>query len=97
METHECGQGGTLAVICNKIEEIRKDIEDIKADQKEYLAKCQSADIDRAKYPTPAIVNKEIAKIDRHDTYFKLIWVALGCAWALLLVISSVVFHKLFS
>jgi hypothetical protein len=96
MDDHACGQGQTLAVICQKIEEIRNDIEDIKQDQKEYLTKCQAADISRAKYPTPDVVNKEIASIVRHETYFKIIWVGLGCAWGLLLLVAGVVINKLF-
>lgn len=95
MDEHICGQGGTLGIICTKIEEIQKDLVEIKSDQKVYLSNSQKADIDRAKYPPPELVGKKVSQLDRHETYFKIIWVLLGCAWGLLLVVAAVVLPKL--
>lgn len=93
---HNCGQGETLGIICTKIAQIQSDILEIKDSQKEYLEKAQQADVDRAKYPTPDVVNKQIAKIGQHDTYFKIIWAGLGCAWGVLLVLTGIIVQKLF-
>jgi len=70
---HTCGQGETLGVICTKIDQIQQDLLEIKSDQKEYLRTCQQADVDRAKYPTPEVVNKALAKLNSHDLFFKII------------------------
>jgi len=74
---HTCGQGVTLAKICEQLERIKKDIEEIKENQKEYLNKQQDSEIERAKYPEPEVVNRYFQKVDAHDVYFGLIGVAL--------------------
>ena len=96
-EQHPCKQGPTLAVICEKLEGIEKNIEEIKTDQKAITTAVTEAALVRAQYPSPTFVNKAIAKLDRHDLYFKIMWVALGCAWAVLLIFVSIQLHNVFA
>lgn len=90
-ENHNCSQGVTLAKICEQLERIKKDIEEIKDVQKVYLEKQQDAEIDRAKYPRPEVVNRYFQKVDVHDVYFGL----MGIALVLLIGFASGFFQKL--
>lgn len=92
-DNHNCSQGVTLAKICEQLERIKRDIEEIKEDQKEYLEKQQLAEVDRAKYPRPEVVNRYFQKVDVHDVYFGLIGIAL----LLIIGFASGVVQKLFS
>jgi hypothetical protein len=92
---HPCKQGPTLAVICEQLNGIEKSVEEIKTDQKALATAVTQAALNSAQYPSPQFVNKSIAKLDRHDLYFKVIWVALGCAWAVLLIVVSIMLNKL--
>lgn len=85
IDLHECAQEKVLTTICVKLENIEKDILDIKQGQMIFMQGLREREIKAAKYPEPDFVNKSIAKIDRHELYFKIIWVVLGFAWVALL------------
>ena len=100
---HECSQSTTLATICEKLEGIVRDIKEIKENQKEYMSEqregrdqMNQADIDRAKYPSPEVVNGYIKKVDAHDIYFGIIAVAIGAMLTLMIGLATGALQKIF-
>lgn len=84
---HQCTQEKVLATMCEQLKNIECDIADIKQGQMMFMAGLREREVNAAKYPEPDFVNKSIAKIDRHDTYFKIIGVVIAAAWGLLLFV----------
>jgi hypothetical protein len=82
---HNCTQERVLATMCEQLKNIENDIRDIKDGQAMFVLGLNAAQINSAKYPPPEAVNKQFAKVDRHDTYFQIIGAAVLAAWALLL------------
>jgi hypothetical protein len=75
---HNCTQGATMAMICEKLENLEKTIADIKSDQKEQLEKLESIQLSLAARPDAKLLQKTIAKVNAHDIYFGLMGIALG-------------------
>ena len=86
MEEHECGQKTTLATICVKLENIESDVKEIKESQKMFESHVSNLVLDLAARPPSEVIKSSILKVDRHEIYFKIIWVALGGAWSILLI-----------
>ena len=89
-----------MSVICSKLENLEKVISEMKETQKEdmieirftqiaFMEKIEKITLNSAKYPTPDGVADSIRKIERHDTFFSIIWVALAAAWALLIFLAD--------
>jgi len=87
---HVCSQEGVLATMSNQLKNIESDIADIKQGQRVFMQSLSDSQTNSAKYPSPDFVNKSIAKLDRHELFFKIIWIALGGAWSVLLVILGI-------
>jgi len=87
---HVCSQEGVLATMSNQLKNIESDIADIKQGQMKFMVGLREREVNAAKYPDPEFVNKSIAKLDRHELFFKIIWIALGGAWSVLLVILGI-------
>ena len=96
MNDHTCSQEGTLAKMATQLTNIEEDVSEIKRGQAEILSTITAASIRSAKYPDPELVSKKLTMLERHELYFKIISVALGCAWAVLLLILGVLFQKFF-
>lgn len=88
---HQCSQEGTLATICTKLENIEKDVCEIKTSQKVFIESLTSHEIRTAQYPTPEATAEVIKTVSRHETWFQIIWIALGGAWAILLIVLAAV------
>jgi len=84
-EKHTCTQERVLATMCEQLKNIVIDIRDIKDGQKLFMMGLNSAQLNSAKYPTPEFVNKAVAKLDKHETYFKIIGASMIAAWGLIL------------
>lgn len=82
---HPCNQEATLATICEKLVNIEEDIREIKDSHRVFMDSLTSSMTNSAKYPSPDFVNKAVAKLDRHDLYFKIIWVVGSFGWVILL------------
>lgn len=100
---HECSQGSTLATICEKLEGIVRDIKEIKENQKTYINEqkeqretLNQADIDRAKYPSPEVVNGYIKRVDAHDIYFGIMAVAICALITLMIGLATGALQKIF-
>ena len=91
---HVCSQEGVLATMSNQLKNIESDIADIKQGQMMFMVGLREREVNAAKYPDPEFVNKSIAKIDRHDTYFKIIGAALLAAWGFLLFLFDKIWVK---
>jgi hypothetical protein len=65
---------------------IESDIREIKDGQKLFMECMRNHENNIARYPTPEEVQEADRKLRLHETYFKIIWVALGGAWSILLI-----------
>jgi tetrahydromethanopterin S-methyltransferase subunit B len=86
---HNCAQGATLAVICEKLERIERSIAKIETNQDEYMKRINDISVADAKYPSPEDVSTMIRTLERHNTYFTIFGAALVSAWGLILLIAS--------
>jgi hypothetical protein len=86
---HECGQKTTLATICVKLENIEADIKEIKDGQLSFMTGLNEHRTSIARYPSADEVQEADRKLRLHETYFKIIWVALTVAWAALLFVLN--------
>ena len=86
---HNCAQGATLAVICEKLERIEQSIKKMENTQEEYMTKLNNIMVTGAKYPSPTEVSTMIRTLERHNTYFTIFGAALVSAWGLILLIAN--------
>ena len=86
---HNCNQGVTLAVICEKLERIEHNLAKMESKQDEYMKLVNEMAITNAKYPTPSQLDIMVRTLERHNTYFTIFGAALVSAWALLIMILS--------
>jgi len=91
---HDCSQEAVLATINERLKNIESDIADIKQGQMMFMVGLREREVHSAKYPDPEFVNKSIAKIDRHDTYFKIIGAAILAAWGFLVFLADKIWVK---
>ena len=89
-DKHPCTQERVLATMCEQLKNIEADIKEIRDGQRVFMQSLSDSQTNSAKYPSPDFVNKSIAKLDRHELFFKIIWIALGGAWSVLLVILGI-------
>lgn len=82
-----------MNTICIKLENIELDIKEIKDFQAIFMQRMEGIAINSAKYPSPEFVNKTVAKIDKHDTYFTFLGTGLILAWGLLLWVAEKVWR----
>ena len=92
-QEHKCSQEASFATICNQLKNIESDIKEIKDGQKTFMDSLTASLMNSAKYPSPDFVNKQISKLDKHETYFKIIGTALLIAWGLLLFLVDKVWR----
>jgi hypothetical protein len=86
---HNCSQGATLAVICEKLERIEGAIIKIEKKQDAYISKLNEIAVNDAKYPTADQMGVMVRTLERHNTYFTIFGAALVSAWGLIIVIIS--------
>ena len=82
---HTCTQEKVLATMSEQLKGIESDIKEIKDGQKMFMECMRMHENKIAQYPSPEEVKEADRKLRLHDTYFKIIWVALGIAWVALL------------
>lgn len=83
---HQCTQEKVLATMCEQLKTIESDIKEIKDGQKLFMDCMREHEKNIAQYPSPEEVKEADRKLRLHETYFKIIWLALGGAWSILLV-----------
>ena len=89
-DKHACTQERVLATMCEQLKNIESDIHEIKETQRSFMESTNVLMLDIAKRPSPENMAIAMSKLDKHETYFKIIWMALGGAWSVLLVILGI-------
>lgn len=100
---HDCTQGATLAIICEKLDNIENSISEVKENQKEYIItqnkmneRINIITNDLAKRPTSEEVRAAIKRVDAHDIFFAIIYTAVGAIIVVLVGLLSGFLYKLF-
>jgi len=82
---HNCTQEKVLATMCEQLKNIENDIHEIKETQRAFMDTTNLLMMDIAKRPSPENMTIAMSKLERHETYFKIIGTAIIVAWGLIL------------
>ena len=93
MDNHPCTQEKVLATMCEQLKNIEADIKEIKDTQIVFMKNVNALMLDIAKRPTPEDMGKALSKIERHELYFKIIWVLGAVGWGALLFLLDKFWH----